>query len=657
MARIPHLLPACLGALLVVLTACASPAQTARPDASRAAPHPPASSAADPDRLSIVDCLVRGATRKLGAKTIFVAPPRVMSTSQLECEIRGGEYVAYDPASYDERLRFWEALADQGDAKAQYYAGEIHEQGLGLAPDYMRAAGWYERAAEQGHPQAQRALARIYEQGLGRARDPERALGLLLDSYGIADLQGPVVLNPASTEQYAAIAGQLSDSKREADALRRDVRRLEDELVALEAKRSDARRATAGAERATRTAERDALAGRNRELERQIETLENELATREQALDAAEGRVELDIAGPTIHVVDPQLSPIATRGGESVASSTPLRRIVGQVVAPAGLERLTMNGETLTLSEGLVFETTVPVAENGTRIAFVAIDAQGKRAERSFLVTRGLPPVEAKPPVSSPTVNFGRYHALVIGNQNYEKLPDLETPHADVREISRLLADQYDFEVTTLLDANRYELMTALADLRKRLSSEDNLVVYYAGHGHLDEETRGGYWLPVDAELDSPAQWLPTDEITRQIGAMNAKHVLVVADSCYSGVLTRSLSLSIEGGRTGREREHYMETMAKRRVRMALTAGGLIPIPDGGGGNHSIFAEALISVLSANNEIMGGSQLHEAVAARVSYKAKSFIPYDQIPEYRELKHGDAEPGEFFFVPRILTAAR
>ncbi len=42
------------------------------------------------------------------------------------------------------------------------------------------------------------------------------------------------------------------------------------------------------------------------------------------------------------------------------------------------------------------------------------------------------------------------------------------------------------------------------------------LLIYYAGHGYLDERTSTGYWQPVDAEKDNDVYWLSTDEISRQ---------------------------------------------------------------------------------------------------------------------------------------------
>ncbi|NIT40016.1 MAG: hypothetical protein GTN46_00370, partial [Gammaproteobacteria bacterium] len=104
---------------------------------------------------------------------------------------------------------------------------------------------------------------------------------------------------------------------------------------------------------------------------------------------------------------------------------------------------------------------------------------------------------------------------------------------------------KYGFEVKRLLNATRIETLKAIYSYRQTLTSLDNLLIYYAGHGWLDKEADEGYWLPVDAERQDPANWISNSSITSSLRAMKAKHVLVVADSCYSGKLARGISVRL----------------------------------------------------------------------------------------------------------------
>ncbi len=150
--------------------------------------------------------------------------------------------------------------------------------------------------------------------------------------------------------------------------------------------------------------------------------------------------------------------------------------------------------------------------------------------------------------VKPPEIEFGRYHALIIGNNDYEHLRKLNTAVADADAVATLLKEKYGFKVAKLTNATRREIVTALNVLRRNLTENDNLLIYYAGHGVLDAETETGFWLPTDAERDNDVNWIANDYVSRTLRAMTANHVMVVADSCYSGTLIRATPTSLEKG-------------------------------------------------------------------------------------------------------------
>jgi hypothetical protein len=184
-------------------------------------------------------------------------------------------------------------------------------------------------------------------------------------------------------------------------------------------------------------------------------------------------------------------------------------------------------------------------------------------------------PLSARDTGAAPgAIAFGRYHALVIENNDDRALPKLKTARNDTRAVAEVLERNYGFSVERLFDATRSDIVTALNDLRARLTDQDNLLVYYAGHGFLDEEADEGYWLPVDADPENPVEWVANEMITRTLRAMRAKHVLVVADSCFAGKLARG---------AGARPPDHLERLTIKRARTVLTSGGLEPVADGGG--------------------------------------------------------------------------
>jgi hypothetical protein len=122
---------------------------------------------------------------------------------------------------------------------------------------------------------------------------------------------------------------------------------------------------------------------------------------------------------------------------------------------------------------------------------------------------------------------------------------------------------------------------------------------------------------------------------------MRAKHVLVVADSCYSASLTRNVDLDL---RTGGQAE-WIKRMVTRRSRTVLTSGGLEPVADSGQNNHSVFANAFIEELSTNQDIIDMDALAKSIKRRVVLRAR------QTPVYSDILYTDHDDGDFIFNPK------
>jgi uncharacterized caspase-like protein len=234
------------------------------------------------------------------------------------------------------------------------------------------------------------------------------------------------------------------------------------------------------------------------------------------------------------------------------------------------------------------------------------------------------------------SIDLGKYHALVVGIQNYRYLPKLQSVHKDVVAVAGVLQKLYGFKTRRLFDADRRQILLALGKYRRTLGKNDNLLIYYAGHGWLDEDADVGYWLPVDAQSDSDVDWLSLNAVTSSIRAIPAKHVMIVSDSCYSGKLTRGIHIK-------RKTSDYWERMAKKRTRVVLSSGGLEPVLDSGGsGGHSVFAAAFLKALKDNSEIMDGTTLFTHIRRPVMLKAS------QTPEYADIRKAGHEGGDFLF---------
>ena len=264
----------------------------------------------------------------------------------------------------------------------------------------------------------------------------------------------------------------------------------------------------------------------------------------------------------------------------------------------------------------------------------------GDRHQRveSASLSKGTPTPSEQPIAAShySKVTFGNYYALVVGNNKYTKVTPLITAENDARSVADVLQHDYGFTVNLMLNATRSQMLDALDSYRRTLEESDNLLIYYAGHGYLDTDSDRGYWIPVDADSNRRANWLSNSDIADSVRAVRAIHVLVIADSCYSGTLIRGLSVEMTAlDDFGR--------LAKKRARTALTSGGLEPVQDAGGGGHSIFAQAFLDSLQKNKGVVDMSQMFSDMRREV------MLSSDQTPRYGDIRQAGHEGGDFIFV--------
>jgi hypothetical protein len=262
-----------------------------------------------------------------------------------------------------------------------------------------------------------------------------------------------------------------------------------------------------------------------------------------------------------------------------------------------------------------------------------------KRTEPPSPANVPKPPPEPKQTLPPPPIEE-RYYALIIANEAYRNFTPLRSPLADAHAMAAILGRDYGFIVSTLQNATRYEMLSALSRLRREAGENDHVLIYYAGHGYLDETTSRGYWLPVDAERDNVANWVSTNDITDVLAGLQARHALILADSCFSGTLLRSTpAIEID------ERQSLLRKLASRRSRSIMTSGGLEPVIDGGAGKHSVFASALLRALGSNKQPIEAGRLFVQIRDRVALNA------EQTPQYAPLRNAGHDGGDFIFQPR------
>lgn len=744
----------------------------------------------------IVDCLLPGQMRKLGRVSTYMSARRPIRTNQADCEIRGGEYVAFDRANYQTALKVWLDQATAGDAEAQNYVGEIYHKGLGTEPDYAKAAEWYAKAAEQGSKRAQINLGSLYESGLGVAQDMNKALNLYRQGSGISG--DDLIYASTMTTAVAAKQGEIESLQRDVTAEREAAMRLKAENEKLKGELDQRRRALQSSQTELDSArtqlkqaqariapsdadlgalgevlaakeqelamererlERDrkahaeqmqrdrtrlaelksreaqlsksstASAGDKAELDKvrgaaaelaltlddsltRIEQMESALAENQKRQGAEQARYEVDRkkmeaalsaskedrellllleqqlsekqrevarqrgqivaleqqsgggggtiaanSGPLIEIAQPLVTLSRGRATATAPARGNSSDVVGTVRAQAGIRQLSVNGQTVSIAPNGMFKVRVPLNGEGTEIKIAAVDRRGVQNVVDFTIAplaggaaNGSKGQDASFAQRLPAgVKLGRYHALIIGNDQYSAYPKLVSAINDAQRVGGLLKQKYGFQTTVLNNANRFEILSALNDMRGKLTAEDNLFVYFAGHGEIDKISKQGYWIPVDGRADAPSTWLSNRAISDMLNTMAPKHVMVVADSCYSGTMTRAAVPVFASNSGAAGWGKWVQAATSSRSRTALTSGGLAPVPDIGRGGNSHFANALVAALEDNSQLLEGQRLFREVSTSLA-SAAAESDLVQVPGYAPIQFAGHEAGEFFFSP-------
>ncbi len=348
-----------------------------------------------------------------------------------------------------------------------------------------------------------------------------------------------------------------------------------------------------------------------------------------------EGRIiserKTDKAPPQITITEPALARglIVKAAGNDVM-------IKGIAADPAGLKFVTINGEKVYSQEGGTFWGSVALKEGVNKVTVAATDFSGNTGEQVFDIERPATVLA----LNAPSAKEGKNYALLIGCQNYDdiNIPSLQDPIPDAVKLKLILKNNYSFS-----DENLFTLFNPeVSDFRKKfleiyevIQPEDNLVIFYAGHGIWNEKEKKGYWMLTDAKLQNPNSWLSNKEVLDKIARVPARHTLLITDACFSGSVFKTRGLNTEI-------PIAMQQMNQKISRVAITSGNDTEVPD-----KSVFMKYLVKALSENKEKyltaqkMFINQIIEAVMTETKTE----------PRYGTLELAGHVGGDFIFIKK------
>jgi hypothetical protein len=464
------------------------------------------------------------------------------------------------------------------------------------------------------------------------------------------------------------------------DALRREIdslqARYDNDMEALQRDRdllSQSYAATEAERNALYAASRQQLTARDAALEaqkRQMDTLSaesaqlrarvNELETRnldsarQSSLESGQLQAQLSMSRQQVTTLRSALDEAQAQKSALEAKLVADRMELQEQLAAEG----SANEQALALLRAEVSAAESTISLQNLKIAALEQQAADGAAQLAGLKSEVGEPAQMAPAMSNAMTilsmaqsaedpNLGNYHALLIANEDYINMDQLTTPIRDANEIERLLTDRYGFTVRKLTNATDDEIMRTLHEYANELTSDDNLLIYYAGRGSTpDGPPDRAYWLGVDADPELRNTWLLAEHVSEKIKEIQAQRILLVTDSCFSRRRIQSQTMSV--GR-GMDPERF-KLLTQFKSRYVLTSGANVPFYDENGDRtHSMFAKLFIEVLRQNNNVLSGEMLSYELSSRLRERVAD--PERVTPTYSFLQDAGHKAGDFFFVPK------
>lgn len=176
------------------------------------------------------------------------------------------------------------------------------------------------------------------------------------------------------------------------------------------------------------------------------------------------------------------------------------------------------------------------------------------------------------------------------------------------------------------------DIINSLDELARKVTPEDNLLIFYAGHGWWDKDANIGYWLPSDARQNSKAAWFGSSRLVDYLKAVRSKHTLLIADACFTGSIFKTRTAFPDT-------QKAIQKLYELPGRKAMTSGTLTEVPD-----RSAFINFLVERLKNNTEkYLSSEQLFS------SFRIAVINNSDVIPQYGEIRNVGDQGGDFIFI--------
>jgi hypothetical protein len=236
-------------------------------------------------------------------------------------------------------------------------------------------------------------------------------------------------------------------------------------------------------------------------------------------------------------------------------------------------------------------------------------------------------------------------YVLMFATDQYDYWDDLVNPIDDARSLAKILNEKYGFVVEIVENPTVDEVFSKLRDYAERkFKPQDQLMVFFAGHGQFDDVTNEGFVVAKNSLTDDKAKtsYISHNRLRGIIQNLPAEHIFLAMDVCFGGTFDPLIASSRGLESTETSDKEFLVRKLSQRTRKYLTSGGKEYVSDGIPGKHSPFTLRLLQGLSD-----GGGSDHILTLSELKLYVEKIKPEPRMGSF-----GDDKPqSDFVFVSK------
>ncbi len=223
----------------------------------------------------------------------------------------------------------------------------------------------------------------------------------------------------------------------------------------------------------------------------------------------------------------------------------------------------------------------------------------------SLTITRGLKPTAQAPRDADAVTGPQKNYALLFATDIYKDagFDKLSNPIYDASTMARLLQEDFGFEVTLVKNPTLDEIESALSRFRdeKNYGSNDQLFIFFAGHGLYDERSKMGYLVATDSKVNDPnyKTYLSYSDLgNKYLKNISCNRIFLTLDACFAGSFFDNNTVRGTIQEANAKNLAALQRMASNQhFYKGISSGAKQYVEDGKPGQHSPFASKFLSTL------------------------------------------------------------